>query len=251
MSTSSTYLQLRRSPSLGITSQTVACIHMWINMCTYMFLASVVGCLFKMPWQSNTLSVPVNYVTSAKPYIIQIVNATYVNSVPVIPTSVCIDIRRHTIVDSSISITFQSVNLAPKIINARVNDIVKDLCIIPVSTQINPTGFEKGFVCLLYTYFGKFIAMPGELDTLMWVIGNSLVDPYSMSKCTILVGPGGTGKSIFMNYVSNALEGYCDVLAPSIIYGSHDLDAATANKCCSQCMLVYNDVDFEQHDLNM
>jgi len=83
---------------------------------------------------AGMLSVPVNYVASVKPYIIQIINAAYVNSVPVIPTSVCIGIRRHTIVDSGMLITFQGINLAPKIIDARVNDIVKGLCIIPVST---------------------------------------------------------------------------------------------------------------------
>ena len=49
------------------------------------------------------------------------------------------------------------------------------------------------------------MAMPGELDILMWVIGNSLVDPCSMSKYAILVRPGSTGKSTFMNYVSDAL----------------------------------------------
>ena len=79
---------------------------------------------------ASMLSVPVNYIASAKPYITQIVNAAYVNSVPVIPTSVCIGIRRHTVMDSGMSIIFQSVNTAPKIINARVNDIVKGLCII-------------------------------------------------------------------------------------------------------------------------
>ena len=63
---------------------------------------------------AGMLSVPVNYVASAKPYVTQIVNAAYVNSVPVIPTSMCIGIRRHTIVDSGMSITFQSVNLTPR-----------------------------------------------------------------------------------------------------------------------------------------
>ena len=83
------------------------------------------------------------------------------------------------------------------------------------------------------------------------MIGNLLVDPCSMFKYTILVRPGSTGKSTFMNYMSDALEGCCDVLVPSVVYGSHDLDTATANKCCSQCMLVCNDVNFEQYDLNV
>jgi len=95
------------------------------------------------------------------------------------------------------------------------------------------------------------MAMPGELDILMWVIGNSLVDPCSMSKYAILVRPGSTGKSTFMNYVSDALGGCCDVLAPSVVYGSYDLNTATTNKYCSQCMLVCSNVDFEQHDLNV
>jgi hypothetical protein len=200
---------------------------------------------------AGMLSVPVNYGTSAKPYITQIINAAYVNCAPVIPTSVCIGIRRHSIVDKGASIGFQGVDLAPKIIDPHVNDVVKSLCIMPVSTRLIPTEFNKGFKCPPYKYFEKFMAIPGELDTLMWVVGNALVDPCTISKCAVLVGPGGTGKSTFMNYVSEALGNCSDVLSPSVIYGNRDLDTNTANKCCSRRLLICNDVDFEQHTLNV
>ncbi|KAF8057794.1 hypothetical protein FPV67DRAFT_1677020 [Lyophyllum atratum] len=167
-------------------------------------------------------NVPVNFATSASAFMIHINSAATMNRAPPIPRSVCIGISRLTVLESSDgeSIMFETVSVPPRLLsNGLLSGKLRSLCLMPIINPLYPTIVKKGFKCMPYEYFCRFVTVRKEIDTIMWVVGNSILDPVSTARCVFLTGEGGTGKSSLCNYVYECLGKCAFVVDTSILYG--------------------------------
>lgn len=180
--------------------------------------------------------------------------AATLNHAPPIPRSICIGISRLSILESSSgeSIMFETASVPPRLLsNGLLSAKLRSLCLMPIINASYPTSVKKGFRCASYEYFRRFVTARKEIDTIMWVIGNSVLDPVSTARCVFLTGEGVTGKPSLCNYVYECLGKCAFIVDAAVLYGNHGLSWSVASQCVSHWMMISPDVDFEQNRMNV
>ena len=196
-------------------------------------------------------NIPVNYTTSSKAFVSHIAVSGKENAIMFLPSSVCIGVRHLAICEQDSEYIFKDLINAPPLLDKTVNSIVGGLCIMLITTSIIPAKLLRGFRYKAYKYFCKFVTCNDKMDTIMWVIGNTILDPSNIAKCLIFIGPSGSGKSTLMTYITDALGMCADIVHTSSLYGNHVLDIDNIGKACSRQLLICNNVDFNQNQLNI
>jgi hypothetical protein len=196
-------------------------------------------------------NVSVNYAMAAECFMTLLNRCAILNEVRVVPKSICVGIRRLAISVSDTEIRFTTAHCPPARLPSTYPDTTKSMCVLPIDSPIVPSVVERGFNCSAYEFFRPFFGNEVEYHSALWVVGNSLIDPVKTSKCVILVGPGGTGKSTFMSYLVDSIGSCADVIPAHALYGNKSMSSDVATYCCTKRIVISPDVDFAQNPLNV
>lgn len=196
----------------------------------------------------------VNYDTAFLPYMEHLLKRCDSNISSPIPTSVCIGTARLEI-DSTTekgTMLFRESRTVLEEKHGKVPQRVYGLCYMPVAMHIMPDEYTFPGKCSLLAYIAQLYPDPRDLVTLMWHVGNCLLDPSENPKSLMLCGPGGSGKSTALRTIYTALRGCCGTLPDgSLTTNFKRMPAEVAGVIVSSRMAVCYDVDLEKDMLNM
>lgn len=199
------------------------------------------------------LNATVNIDKSIRQFHKYIIKRCNVNVGKSIPTSVCIGTERLEIEVDEDGETIRFMESRPLIqIEKTANPIVAGVCIMPIDTDTIPKFYEfPGRGEILTAMMKLFPDLRGML-TILWHVGNCLVDPVSRPKCLMLCGPGGSGKSFVLQQIFACLTGCCGVIPDGSLVGtSKSMPSEIAEVIASCRMALCYDVDLDKDPLNM
>ncbi|KIW35739.1 uncharacterized protein PV06_11920 [Exophiala oligosperma] len=199
------------------------------------------------------LNATVNFDKAMKSFIRYIVKRCNVNVGKTIPTSVCFGTERLEIdMDmESKTLTFNRSRELIRKVTAN-SELVKGVCIMPVDIDVIPTVYRFPGQNNMIRYLIRVFPDPRALVTVMWHVGNSLVDPVSRPKSLMLCGPGGSGKSHLLQIIFTSLLGCCGILPDgSLTTTARSMPDEVAEVIVGNRMAVCYDVDLERSQLNM
>ncbi len=195
----------------------------------------------------------VNIDKSVRQFQKYIIKRCNVNVGKPIPTSVCIGTERLEIeVDQeSSTITFMECRTLLKV-TRRADKIVGSVCIMPIDTDVIPNVYRFPGESLILMALMKLFPDMRSLTTILWHIGNCLVDPISRPKCLMVCGPGGSGKSTLLQQIFSCLIGCCGVLPDGSLVGKNKSMPSEITEVIASCrMALCYDVDLDKEPLNM
>lgn len=196
----------------------------------------------------------VNFEKAIQSYIKYLIKRCNAKVGKSIPTSVCIGVERLEVqfdIDTGV-IEFLPSRVLVEGISTDVNAVVSTACIMPIDLTYIPVQYEFPGEGTVLQYLIKLF--PSEQDFLMvlWVIGNSILDPVTRPKSMMLLGPGGSGKSTLLKLINAALTGCCKVLPDgSLTTKSNSMSEKVINAVVSARMAICYDVNLEEDSLNM
>jgi hypothetical protein len=139
-----------------------------------------------------------------------------------------------------------------KVVSKDVHPCVMGVCIMPIDTNVIPSIYRFPGEGRILIALMKLFPDPRAFVTILWHIGNCLVDPVSRPKCVMLCGPGGSGKSTVLQQVHSCLGGCCGIIPDGSLVGtSKSMSTDFAEVIASCRMALCYDVDLEAHPLNM
>ncbi len=196
----------------------------------------------------------VNFGISLTPYIDHILKRCDSNISGIVPTSVCVGSSRLEVDLESEpgTIIFQPCRTLVPHKRQRVPTEVYSLCYMPIATHILPTSYTFPGLCTLLGFVAQLFPDLRDLVTLMWHVGNCLIDPSDNPKSLFLCGPGGSGKSTALRAIYNSLQRCCGTLPDgSLTSNLRQMSPDVAEVVTSCRMAVCYDVDLEKEPLNM
>lgn len=206
----------------------------------------------------KTIEVPVNYEIAVAPYFTYLNSAARMNKVESLAgkLSTCIGIRRYILSIEEDAVAFtEAAAVTPAPVASRVNPIIREFCVAPVLADIR---FPLRWPIKRYSSIRRFfnpLMEHGQLDsdivTVMWAIGNSLVDVTGVHKGVFLVGPAGTGKSAFIRTIAGAVGTSCQALSPEFFTSTRTMSPSDKSALCSSRMAVCADLHYNDSYLNM
>lgn len=201
----------------------------------------------------DIMNATVNYEKSFKPFIKYIIKRCNANVGAPIPTSVCIGTERLEIEldENSNTITFNECRALLKVA-ANVDRIVAGVCIMPIDITLIPSSYMFPGKGEILNYIIKIFPDMRDLITIMWHIGNCVVDPISRPKSVMLLGPGGSGKSTLLQIMFSSLIGCCGIIPDGALTGrSSSMSQTVSEVVASFRMAVCYEVGLEKDKLNM
>lgn len=193
-------------------------------------------------------SATVNYLSASEPYFSFLQKRAF--RIASVPQSICIGTWR--LVITTLENGGLKLDKSQDIANADINlDIrIRSFCAMPCALQYIPTAWVPDGEQRLYKYLRVLFRDPVELQTIMWIIGNALVDPGYSSKFLLLYGPGGTGKSTFIKCIENMFVGCCGTISSSSLTSRYDMDEKTARIIASMRVVTAGDINLSTQKLN-
>lgn len=201
----------------------------------------------------DIINATVNLSASTRQFYKPIVKRCNANIGKPLPTSVCIGTERLEIEigNDPNTIVFQTcrqlINTVPS-----SDEIVGTVCIMPVDIDIIPEIYTfPGQGNILHILMRLFPDLR-TYTTILWCIGNCLVDPVYRPKCLMLCGPGGSGKSTLLQQVYSCLLGCCGVLRDGSLVGAEkSMSDEISLVVASYRMALCYDMGMDKHPLNM
>lgn len=196
----------------------------------------------------------VNIDKSVKQFHKYIVKRCNINVGKPIPTSVCFGTKRLEVQlkDDDETIEFLDCRSLLDNISNRANSAVSRVCIMPIDTTFIPEEYRFPGKGEILNILMKLFPDLRSLLTVLWHIGNCLVDPVSRPKCLMICGPGGSGKSTLLQQIYSCLVGCCGVLPDGSLVGKSKSMPSEIAEVISSCrMALCYDVDLEKEPLNM
>lgn len=196
----------------------------------------------------------VNFDKSMSAYIDHLLKRCDSNVGGVIPTSVCIGTSRFEVDADSEPGTLifeHSRTLVPHK-DRTVPPVVYALCYMPISTSIVPARYTFPGLCAVLGYVAQLFPDTRDLVTVMWNVGNCLVDPSESPKSVLLYGPGGSGKSSLLRVIYQCLQGCCGTLPDGCLTSNaNKMPPDVSEVITSRRMAVCFDVELWKKQLNM
>lgn len=196
----------------------------------------------------------VNYEKAIRAFIKYIVKRCNARVGKTIPTSVCIGtLRLELELDRDAGILkFQPSRPLLDRMSSTVNAIVASVCIMPIDTVAIPEVYRFPGVGDIVHHLSKLFPDTRDLMTILWHVGNCLVDPVSRPKSVMLCGPGGSGKSTLLQQVYTCLIGCCGILPDGSLTGyTKSMHPDIAEVIAGSRMAICYDVELEKDNLNM
>lgn len=196
----------------------------------------------------------VNFEKAIQSYIKYLIKRCNAKVGKPIPTSVCIGVERLEIQFDRDSGTIEFLPCRPLIdgIASDINIVVSTACIMPIDLTFIPVKYEFPGEGTVLQYLIKLFPSEQEFLMVLWVIGNSILDPVTRPKSMMLLGPGGSGKSTLLRILNAALTGCCKVLPDgSLTSKQNSMSEKVINAVVSSRMSICYDVNLEEDPLNM
>lgn len=175
------------------------------------------------------------------------------NVAATVPTSVCIGIGRYEIeiCDDGQTIKFHPCRSLLTGVDERAAQVVSTVCVLPIDFTIIPREYRFPGQGDVYRAMSLLFPDPRDHCTILWHIGNCIVDPVYRPRCMMLVGPGGSGKSYVLDTIESTLYGCSSVLPDgSLTDKSRNAGQNVAETVVSSRMVLCYDVDLENNTLN-
>nr|CDI56317.1 uncharacterized protein BN887_03640 [Melanopsichium pennsylvanicum 4] len=127
---------------------------------------------------------------------------------------------------------------------------VSSFCTLPIETTSIPrsTPLIRGHG--VAERILSNVLSPEDLHLVMWVIGNSLVDPASKPKLVLLYGPGGNGKTTTIRAISECLQGTVHMLSQDYLSGTKQVYSEDAVGCMTSRFVCYGDMELKSDSIN-
>lgn len=198
----------------------------------------------------------VNYPDAITGYTEFIIKHCDANEASALPVSVCIGTLRLeiTIIPEKKTLLFSESRTVIDKTNAigSVPDVVYEACIMPVRSTIHPTQYVFPGKCTLLGYIAQLFRDTRDLITVLWHVGNAVLDPVSNPKSLMLYGPGGSGKSTVLRVIANALGSCCGLLPDGCLTAyNNGMPISVSSVIASNRMAVCYDVALDKSPLNM
>lgn len=224
-------------------------LNYWCNLAAKISMLRLCGLL-------GITNATVNYPDATVGYNEHIIKRCDANKASVLPPSICVGTMRLevTVDHNSKTVVFQDsrtvISREGKIGN--VPDIVYQACIMPIRSVIYPDVYTFPGKCELLGYVAQLFPDTRDLITLLWHIGNCVLDPVSNPKSLMLYGPGGSGKSTVLRVIANTLGSCCGLLPDGCLTSKvNGMPVAVSSVIASNRMAVCYDVQLKDHPLNM
>ena len=204
----------------------------------------------------------VNYDIAFRPYIDYLLKRCDAKVAKTMPTSVCIATRRLEIIPTEAKRTLRFeicrslVEIAPNFNEKPIPSIIKQsiegLCVMPVATSVFLEEYTFPGVSSILNFLHPLFHDSRDMFTLLWHIGNCLVDPVLRPKSLMLVGQGGSGKSTVMQVIYSVLRGCSGVLPDGTLTArSSKMPSDVAEVIVSSRMAICYDVGLDNDNFNM
>jgi len=219
----------------------------WCNLASYELMIRICGVM-----EINNATV--NYDKSLKPYVRYIARRCAAKLASPIPTSVCIGTRRvEVFMEENGDLLFETsrplVTLPPRLDKT---GRVATLSIKPVTHTCVPKSFSFPGVGKIIRYISPLYENSIDLATVMWHIGNCVVDPISRPTTLLLLGPGGSGKSQTIKVIEQTLVGCCGIIPDgTLTIKGEKVPEAVAEVIVSNRMAVCYDANLVTNAINM
>ena len=200
---------------------------------------------------TNNESASVNYLSACLPYIGYL--EKHARRSGSIPTSINVGTWRMSVLTDENEgriILRKSENIVA--IDSELDSRISSFCVMPCTFNEIPLEWKPGGPERLLKY--TLVLFPDErsLHTIMWIIGNAVVDPGTASKFLLLYGPGGTGKSTIIKLIETVLKGCCSTIKPGVLTDSRDdITTDTAKSIASNRVLTAGEINLETAKLNL
>lgn len=221
----------------------------WCNLASKVAMIRLCGLM-------DIKNATVNYPNATEAYNEYIIKRCDANEASTLPVSVCIGTMRLevTIIPEKKTLMFTEsrtvIDREGK--TGNVPAIVYQCCIMPIRSTIHPTVYVFPGKCDLLGYIAQLYPDPRDLVTLLWHIGNCVVDPVSNPKSLMLYGPGGSGKSTVLRVIANVLGSCCGLLPDGCLTSlNNGMPVAVASVIAANRMAVCYDVALDKFPLNM
>lgn len=227
--------------------------YMYVDTANYWYHLASSEAMARLNVIVETHNVSVNIADSVKQFYKGIVKRCNTNIGKMIPTSVCIGIERLEVQfdESNHTITFTPCRALVKI-DPKSDPIVGAACIMPIDTILIPDIYRFPGKGDIIAELAKLFPDIRRYTTVLWIIGNCLIDPPTKPKCLMLSGPGGSGKSTMLQQVNNCLLGCSGILPDGCLTSDAKSMPPEVSSVVAGCRIgLCYDVDFDRDPLNM
>lgn len=224
-------------------------LNYWCNLAAKIAMLRLCGLM-------DIKNATVNYPDATVGYNEYIIKRCDANEATALPVSICVGTMRLevTMIPEKKMLIFTEartvIDRAGKI--GQVPPIVYQACIMPIRSTIRPTRYIFPGKCDLLGYVAQLYPDPRDIVTLLWHIGNCILDPVSNPKSLMLYGPGGSGKSTVLRIIANMLGSCCGLLPDGCLTSrDNGMPIAVSSVIASNRMAVCYDVALDKFPLNM
>jgi hypothetical protein len=230
--------------------------YMFVDMLNYWCNLAAKVAMLRLCGLMDIKNATVNYPDATVGYNEFIIKRCDANEASTLPVSVCIGTMRLevTMIPEKKTLLFTEsrtvIDREGK--TGSVPPVVYQCCIMPIRSTIHPTVYVFPGKCDLLGYIAQLYPDPRDLVTLLWHVGNCIVDPVSNPKSLMLYGPGGSGKSTVLRVIANMLGSCCGLLPDGCLTSPNmAMPVSVASVIASNRMAVCYDVALDKFPLNM
>jgi energy-coupling factor transporter ATP-binding protein EcfA2 len=131
-------------------------------------------------------------------------------------------------------------------------DTLSTVCYLPLSYNTIPETYYYPGNGVIMAFLFKLFNDYRDLITIMWTIGNAIVEPIGQTKSILLIGPGGSGKSTVLKVISKCIPGVTHVIPEYYLTSTNNriIDLLSVVVASSRLAICY-DVDLHKSSLNL
>ena len=194
----------------------------------------------------DVTNVTVTYLAAIMPYV------KYMERVAVkvrsLPLSVCLGHFRLDLAMANGMIVSNRIAVRD---DSNQHDL-KGFCVLSYSTLAYYKQWGMTDVCSVSRTLSPLFSDHKEYETLLWIIGNALLDPQPAAHFVILYGRGGNGKSTLLTMLRQILLGACLAVDMSAVAvgTSIRVPSSMIQLIMSNRISTLGDINFESGSIN-
>lgn len=192
--------------------------------------------------------VTVNYAMAVAPYL------DYVDGlatcIETIPRSVCFSSWRLSMTFRGDQLRFKQMTaVTQKSLTTEISQRIGGFSTCPLTCRLLPGDTTYTGKTLTQRILSEVIP-EDSLMTLMWVIGNGLIDPVTEPRIVYLYGRGGDGKSTCINIIQNVLAGAASPLTKDYVSTESPLEVDDLCRAADSRFITCGDVNLKYGNVN-
>lgn len=131
-------------------------------------------------------------------------------------------------------------------------DIVSSVCYQPLAYTSFPRKFIASRPGSMMTHIAPLFHDMRDLVSVMWLVGNSLVDPVTRARTVLLAGEGATGKSRVLICIQECCDGSASTVRVGGMTSSRKEDTAEIMSMAASSRFMFaHDVNLETGELDL